>query len=713
MSVPPATELKRWRLASTNGRQTWSYCEEGEEEERGQSFLEETALGLAEIGRERAYPVSVLEAIELGLDYYTRLQSDDGHWSGDYGGPLFLLPGLIIVYHVTGLQFEDHQRLEMIRYLRNVQNPDGGWGLHIAGKSTVFGTALNYVSLRLLGVGPDDNELIKARELLHQMGGAVCIPSWGKFWLSVLNVYDWSGVHTLLPELWILPQCVPVHPSKMWCHCRQVYLPMGFVYSKRIKAKPTKIILELRQEIYVQSYESIDWPSQRNNVSSTDLYTPHSLALDWSYLLLDAYESHHISRLRAWADEEILRQIKADDSFTNCISIGPISKVIQMLVRWFVDGPDSTSFKEHLSRVPDYLWMGRDGIKMQGTNGSQLWDTAFAVQAILEASSFDTNKHSHSLSMAHSFLLSTQVPDNPPDYKKYYRQMSKGGFPFSTLECGWIVSDCTAEGLKSLMLLEEECRSFISNGVTVSKMEDTINVLLNMQNSNGGFSSYETNRGGAILELLNPSEVFGDIMVDYTYVECTSASLQAINHFNKRYPQHRPKEIQECLSRGLEYILNIQRPDGSWEGSWGVCFTYGTWFGLEALASMNRRYDYGTAGSEVKRACQFLVDHQMSDGGWGEDFESCEKRVYVQSEESQVVNTCWALLGLMAVRYPHTDVIKNGIKLIVSRQLDSGEWKQEGIKGVFNKTCAITYTSYKNVFPLWTLGRFYSLYKEL
>jgi len=27
--------------------------------------------------------------------------------------------------------------------------------------------------------------------------------------------------------------------------------------------------------------------------------------------------------------------------------------------------------------------------------------------------------------------------------------------------------------------------------------------------------------------------------------------------------------------------------------SWGVCYTYGTWFGLEALAAMGRRYDLG------------------------------------------------------------------------------------------------------------------------
>ncbi|CAM4539451.1 unnamed protein product, partial [Lepidochelys kempii] len=52
---------------------------------------------------------------------------------------------------------------------------------------------------------------------------------------------------------------------------------------------------------------------------------------------------------------------------------------------------------------------------------------------------------------------------------------------------------------------------------------------------------------------------------------------------------------------------------------------------------------------EVSQACQFLVSKQMEDGGWGEDFESCEQRRYVQSPTSQIHNICWALLGLMAV----------------------------------------------------------------
>lgn len=56
------------------------------------------------------------------------------------------------------------------------------------------------------------------------------------------------------------------------------------------------------------------------------------------------------------------------------------------------------------------------------------------------------------------------------------------------------------------------------------------------------------------------------------------------------------------------------------------------------------------ACAEVQKACSFLLERQMQDGGWGENFESCEQRRYIQSSEAQIHNTCWALLGLMAVR---------------------------------------------------------------
>ncbi|KAF3842808.1 hypothetical protein F7725_001657 [Dissostichus mawsoni] len=527
--------------------------------------------------------------------------------------------------------------------------------------------------------------------------------------MAILNVYSWEGMNTLLPEMWLFPSWMPAHPSTLWCHCRQVYLPMSYCYAVRLSAEEDPLVLSLRQELYVQDYATINWPAQRNNVASCDMYTPHSTLLDVAYMVLNVYEAHHSTMLREKAVKELYEHIEADDRFTKCISIGPISKTINMLVRWYVDGPSSPVFQEHVSRIPDYLWLGLDGMKMQGTNGSQLWDTCFAVQAFLEAGAQNNSTLAGCLRDAHQFLTITQIPENPPEYQKYYRQMNKGGFPFSTRDCGWIVADCTAEGLKSVMLLQELCPS-ISQPVPSERLCDAVNVLLSMRNSDGGFATYETKRGGRLLELLNPSEVFGDIMIDYTYVECTSAVMQALRHFQKAYPEHRAEELRSTLREGLEYCRKVQRPDGSWEGSWGVCFTYGIWFGLEAFACMGHVYQDDHVCEEVQKACQFLLDRQMTDGGWGEDFESCEQRRYVQSSSAQIHNTCWALLGLMAVRHPDRRAIERGVQLLIDNQLPNGDWPQENIAGVFNKSCAISYTSYRNVFTVWTLGRFSTLY---
>uniref|UniRef100_A0AAX7U7C0 Terpene cyclase/mutase family member n=1 Tax=Astatotilapia calliptera TaxID=8154 RepID=A0AAX7U7C0_ASTCA len=637
----PATDLSRWRLTNVEGRQTWRYLEDQETADREQRMLEAHSLGLdtSKFVSDSPAAHTAVDAAVKGMHFYSQLQAEDGHWAGDYGGPLFLLPGLLITCHVAKISLPEAWKKEMVRYLRSVQLPDGGWGLHVEDKSTVFGTALSYTSLRILGVDPDDPDMVRARNNLHSKGGAVGIPSWGKFWLAILNVYSWEGMNTLLPEMWLFPTWMPAHPSTLWCHCRQVYLPMSYCYAVRLAADEDPLVLSLRQELYVQDYAFINWPAQRNNVAACDMYTPHSTLLTVAYMVLNVYEAHHSTTLRGKAVKELYDHIEADDRYTKCISIGPISKTINMLVRWYVDGPSSAAFQEHVSRIPDYLW--------SGTNGSQLWDTCFAVQAYLEAGAQDDPKLAECLRDAHQFLTITQVQQG--DHALHFFQ---GGFPFSTRDCGWIVADCTAEGLKSLMLLQE-LRPSIRQPVPSERLCDAVNVLLSMKNTDGGFATYETKRGGRLLELLNPSEVFGDIMIDYTYVECTSAVMQALRHFQKVYPDHRAEEIRSTLREGLEYCRKVQRPDGSWEGSWGVCFTYGMWFGLEAFACMGHVYENG---------------------------------------------------------HPDRKSIERGVQMLIDKQLPNGDWPQENIAGVFNKSCAISYTSYRNVFPIWTLGRFSRLY---
>lgn len=51
------------------------------------------------------------------------------------------------VYYITGILdevFPEPARVEIRRYLHNHQNEDGGWGLHIEGNSTMFGSSLKY-----------------------------------------------------------------------------------------------------------------------------------------------------------------------------------------------------------------------------------------------------------------------------------------------------------------------------------------------------------------------------------------------------------------------------------------------------------------------------------------------------------------------------------------------------------------------------------------
>lgn len=181
-----------------------------------------------------------------------------------------------------------------------------------------------------------------------------------------------------------------------------------------------------------------------------------------------------------------------------------------------------------------------------------------------------------------------------------------------------------------------------------------------MQNEDGGFGSYEQARGGAWMELLNPAEVFDRIMVEYSYPECTTAVLTSLSLFRRKFPQHRPADIEWAVSRASTYIYASQRSDGSWYGSWAICFTYATFFALESLEAVDQTYQ---TSLRVRQACEWLASKQKPDGGWGEHYSSCERQEYVQHEDSQVVNTAWAVLALMSAHYPQNPSIERGLEV--------------------------------------------------
>lgn len=459
-----------WRLQSSRGRQWWTFAADaGTAAERAavaearaeftetrhvHSHSADRLLRLQAAAGElhgnptggRCPPVpegldGVGEALHKGLAFFATLQCGDGHWSGDYAGPMFLLPGMVIACYITKTRLGESVEGEMVRYLRNHQNADGGFGLHIEHHSTMFGTALNYVSLRLLGVGTDDPACIEARVWIAKHGGAGGVPGWGKFWLAVLGVYDWDGLDPLTPEFWLMPYALPIHPARMWCHCRVVYLPMSHLYGKRAVGEITPLVKEIREELYNVPYAQMEWAPLRGYCCDIDVYVqrPRLQRLLWGVLVLfEKMPFPGKARLRKAALDETLMQIHAEDANTNHIDIGPVNKVINFLCVWF-DNPTGPEVAAHVDRLKDYLWLAEDGMKMQGYNGSQLWDTAFTSQAMLTADRELLTPFMKTLTLAHDYINISQVRVNVPDRERFYRHISKGAWPFSTVDHGWYV----------------------------------------------------------------------------------------------------------------------------------------------------------------------------------------------------------------------------------------------------------------------------------
>ncbi|CAF1177295.1 unnamed protein product [Adineta steineri] len=290
------------------------------------------------------------------------------------------------------------------------------------------------------------------------------------------------------------------------------------------------LIKELRNELYIEKYHQIDFTKHRHSISSLDLYTPQTYLLKILNLFTITYESVYNRQLCNKANEFLIDYIEAEDEHTNYINIGPVNKFINMLFKRTSKSTILTTFKS-----------------------SQLWDTAFSIQAILETGL--EHLYTNCLNSAYYYLEINRVLEDVKDY----RHISKGSW-------------------------------------------------------------------------LSPDEVFRGMMLDCSYTECTPACIQALWKFPSQtiYSNYRRKEIDIAIKRGIEFIKKQQKIDGSW----AVCFTYGTWFAIEALITVG----VSPKSKIITKAIEFLISKHNHNGGWGESYLSCVHKTYVPHKQSQVVN---------------------------------------------------------------------------
>lgn len=83
----------------------------------------------------------------------------------------------------------------------------------------------------------------------------------------------------------------------------------------------------------------------------------------------------------------------------------------------------------------------------------------------------------------------------------------------------------------------------------------------------------------------------------------------------KQFPEYKREQVKDFIKNGVKYLENLQTSDGSWYGSWGVCFIYGTFFAVRGLVAAGKTYKDSEA---IRRAVRFLLETQNEEGGWGE-----------------------------------------------------------------------------------------------
>jgi len=631
----------------------------------------------------------------------------EGGFEGEVIWCAMLAAQYVLFCEVMGIEIAEERRARLLLQFETTRRDDGLWGLHPLSPPYLFTTTLVYVAARLLGEPASSPLLSRAGRFIAEED-VTYIPTWGKLWLALVGLFDWRGVPPIVPELWALPESWPVHPSKFYCHTRHIYVGMSVLHARRPRAPETARLAQLRRELHPGGFERVNWTRARRNLRKEELETPPGRTLRLAYEFGTLFDRFHRPALRARVLTRLDHLIRWELDASDHTCLSPVSGMLGMLALQASPRPEP-DLKRGIERLEAWIFEDdTEGMRIAGAR-SATWDTSFALQA-LAASAPHADVHD-AVARGRDFLLDQQVKITPAGFEAAYRLDPRGGFCFAHGWHGWPVSDCTAEAMEAIVASRRiGIEPSAGQGRTddAHALQEAARFLLRCQNRDGGFGSYEAQRSRVELEWLNPAEMFGDSMTEHSYVECTASCLSALSKLPHGVDVALAVEVDRAMGRAERRLRSLQRPDGAWVGVWGVHLIYGTCFGVRGLVAAG----VSNRGGAILRACEWLLERQHADGGWGESHEGCSDGVFVDTPESHVTQTAWALLALLEARCTDWESIARGAEYLMDALPETGRWPRGAPVGLFFRTALLEYDLYRQVFPLWALALYETRRRE-
>jgi squalene-hopene/tetraprenyl-beta-curcumene cyclase len=615
-------------------------------------------------------PLDVAPVLQKATDALLATQKPEGYWVGELQGDSILESEYILLKFI--LEQGDDPDLPLIaNYLRKLQQPHGGWSMYPGGAADLSGTVKGYFALKLMGDDPEAPHMVRARNVVLALGGAEKCNSFSNFYLAALGQISYDACPAIPPEIILLPRWAYFNLYAVSAWTRTMILPLAIVSSVRpvTKLKPEQRIDELYSGNYAEA-GGLGLPR-----SWRQIFLMVDKLLKFYHLLpINGLRSKAIREAEKW----LLDHLEDTDGLGAIFPPMVYVLIVFRALGYPDDDPRVVTAQQHLK---DLFIREADHIRVQPCH-SPVWDTGIAMHALAEAGLTPDEEHAKKCT---TWLLSKECR-LASDWRKNCPDVEPSGWYFEFQNPHYPDVDDTAMVSMSLHRLGGDlAKHAVNRGV---------NWLIAMQNDDGGWAAFDRTRNREILEHVPFAD--HNAMQDPSCPDITGRVLECLGHygFNRR---------NRAVRRAIKFIRTRQEKDGCWFGRWGVNYVYGTWqvlVGLKAIGEkMDRHY--------VRRAINWLRSCQKEDGSWGESCDTYEDPSLKGQGHSTPSQTAWGLMGIMSAAGPEDPAVRRAAQWLLNHQSADGAWEENYFTGTgFPKVFYLKYHLYRHYFPIMALGRY-------
>ncbi|HKW32492.1 MAG TPA: squalene--hopene cyclase [Candidatus Acidoferrum sp.] len=637
---------------------------------------EEPAVASAQVPwQEQDWAERLEKAIERGANHLLSLQAEQGYWQGELEADSTLESDYIYYLHVLGKA--DPERIaKLANYVRRRQLPDGGWSIYPGGPSELNATCKAYFALKLAGDSPYAPNLVRAREMVHRLGGLEHSNSYVRFYLALVGAVSWDLVPSIPPELLLIPHWFIFNIYEMSSWTRGIVIPMAILSTLRPNWRlPEHAHVDELFKDPERKTAALDWSDQL--LSWKNVF----LAVDRGFKLYEKFpwkpfRQRAIREAKSW----MLNHIERTEGLA---AIYPaMMNSIFALMAFGYEPDDPLTFRE-IKEFSRFEIEDEETIRMQPCV-SPVWDTCIAMVALEEAGLPPDHP---ALVKAADWILSKQVL-GPGDWQVKNKDADPGGWAFEFRNDFYPDVDDTAFVLMALQRVRYPEAARMEGAIRRG-----IQWLLSMQNRDGGWGAFDRDNDRKFL--CNIPFADHNAMIDPSTADVTARVVECLGRYG--WSAEDP-----VIQRAVKFLLQDQCKDGSWFGRWGVNYIYGTSGVLRALETVSL-----AAREFCKRAVNWLRSVQKVDGSFGESLLSYDVPSTKGQGTSTASQTAWGLIGLLASAGTEDPAVAKAVAYLVHRQQADGSWSEPEFTGTgFPGVFYLKYHLYRNSFPVYALARY-------